>query len=292
MSSKEKLKVVIISGLSGAGKTHAADWLEDKGYYCVDNMPPELIRNFIELTAMNSAGINKAAFVVDIRSRDFYDGLVGALKYLADSPEVDYRILYMEASDQVLVKRYNETRRNHPLSQGPVTMEVVEEERTELEFIRRRADFVIDTTNMKVSQMNLEMEKYFGGAKPGKDSFVINVVAFGYKYGLPLESDVIFDVRFLPNPFYVPELKELTGNDEPVRDYVMKYKVAKDFIAEFRRMFEFLIPYYRKEGKYHLNVAFGCTGGQHRSVVLANEAARALKEDGCQVTLRHRDLQP
>lgn len=285
-----RTKIVIISGLSGAGKTHAADWLEDKGYYCIDNMPPALIRNFIELSSMNSREFLKAAFVVDIRSEDFNDGLISALNYLADSPGIEYKILFMDASDHELVNRYNETRRNHPLSNGPVSVEVVERERELLEDVRKRADYVIDTTRMKVSQMNLEMEKYFSEDEDGSGDFVINVMSFGYKHGVPLEADVIFDVRFLPNPFYVDDLRERTGNDQKVKKFVLAHEVAGDFVQEFRRMFEFLIPYYRKEGKYHLNVAFGCTGGQHRSVVMANEICRVLKEDGCRVTLSHREL--
>lgn len=285
----EKMKVVIVTGLSGAGKTNAADWFEDQGYYCVDNMPPALIRNFIDLTVYSNKQINKAAFVVDVRGGEFFTDLSECLDYLEKSEAIDCKVLFIEASDETLIKRYNETRRNHPLSEGSTTREVIEEERDKLAELRRRANFIIDTTNMKVAGFKLEMEKLFVGMEQ-ESAFAINVTSFGYKNGIPMETDLIFDMRFIPNPYYVPSLKKLTGNNKKVFQYVMKYDIAQTFASQLRVMINTIVPCYVKEGKYHLNIAFGCTGGQHRSVAMANKMSEVFEEDGYRVTLEHRDL--
>ncbi len=285
----EKMNVVIVTGLSGAGKTNAADWFEDQGYYCVDNMPPSLIRNFIELTIYSNKRIKKAAFVVDVRGGEFFDDLHDCLDDLQQFETVDCKILFIEASDETLIKRYNETRRNHPLSAGSTTREVIEQEREQLAALRSRADYIIDTTNMKVAGFKLEMEKLFVGMEP-ESSFAINITSFGYKHGIPMETDLVFDMRFIPNPYYVPSLKKLTGNNKKVFQYVMKQDIAKEFAQQLHQMIETIIPRYIKEGKYHLNIAFGCTGGQHRSVSMANHMSEVFKEDGYRVTLSHRDL--
>ena len=294
MAKNEKIQVVIISGLSGAGKTHAADWFEDKGYYCIDNMPPALIRNFLELPSMGGGGkgpaITRAAFVVDIRSSDFFDGLKACLSWLSSQEGIEHKILFMEASDRTLVKRYSETRRSHPLESGPVTIEVIERERELMEPVRRLADVVIDTSELKTAETNSRLEAYFGDSPSGGRDFVVHVMSFGYKKGIPMEADITFDVRFVPNPFYVPELKKCTGKDQAVIDYVTAQPIAEEFVDDIRKLLEKLIPFYIEEGKYHLNLAVGCTGGQHRSVVIADRIAQVLAEDGRQVSIRHRDL--
>lgn len=285
----EKMNVVIVTGMSGAGKTNAADWFEDQGYYCVDNMPPALIKNFIELTIFSNKRIRKAAFVVDVRGGEFFTDLSQCLDYLDKNETIDCKVLFIEASDETLIKRYNETRRNHPLSEGSTTRDVIEKEREQLSELRRRADFIIDTTNMKVAGFKLEMEKIFVGMKI-ESSFAVNVTSFGYKHGIPMEADLVFDMRFIPNPYYVPSLKKLTGNNKKVSQYVMRQEIAQKFIVQLRDLINTVVPCYVKEGKYHLNVAFGCTGGQHRSVAMANRMAEIFREEGYRVTLSHRDL--
>lgn len=284
----KKMNAVIVTGLSGAGKSIAADWFEDQGYYCVDNMPPALIKNFIDLTFSSDKQIEKAAFVVDVRGGEFFAELSDCLDYLKANAAIDSRVLFVEASDETLIKRYNETRRNHPLSEGSTTREVIEAEKAKLADIRRRSDYIIDTTSLKVADFKLEMEKLFAGGVT-ESTFSINITSFGYKYGIPLEADLVFDMRFITNPYYVPSLKKLTGNNKKVANYVLKNQVAQDFIAQLRVMITSMAPFYMKEGKYHLNIAFGCTGGQHRSVAMANEMARIFKEEGYRVTLRHRE---
>lgn len=285
----EKMKVVIVTGLSGAGKTNAADWFEDQGYYCVDNMPPALIKNFIELTFFSNKQINKAAFVVDVRGGEFFTDLSECLDFLQRNETIECKVLFIEASDETLIKRYSETRRNHPLSEGSTTREVIDKERDKLQTLRNRADYILDTTSMKVAQFKMEMEKLFV-AMEKESSFAINVTSFGYKHGLPMETDLVFDMRFIPNPYYVPSLKKLTGNNKKVSQYVLKHEISKEFIEQISALIDTIIPYYMKEGKYHLNMAFGCTGGQHRSVAMANEMARLFEAKGYRVTLGHRDL--
>lgn len=283
------MEIVIITGVSGSGKTKAADWFEDQGYYCVDNMPPSLIKNFIELAQTSNRTMSKAAFVVDVRGGEFFDDLNQSLTYLEKSAEVDFKILFVEASEEVLIRRYNETRRNHPLTAAAITREVIEQEKAQLKDLRDRANFIIDTTNLKVADMKMEIERFFV-KEDDRASFSMNISSFGYKNGLPIETDIVFDVRFLPNPFYVPTLKNLTGNNKKVSRYVLKYDIAKEFVDEFVNLLKKLIPHYIKEGKYHLNVAFGCTGGQHRSVTMANEVAKIFSHEGIRITLEHRDI--
>ena len=283
------MKVVIISGMSGAGKTKAADWFEDQGYYCIDNMPPALVSNFLELTSAGDTGIEKAAFVADLRGKNFFKDLETCIDNMRKADNVETTVLFIEASTDSIVHRYNETRRQHPLTGGKATREVIEKERQELEPIRKKADVVIDTTKKKVAEFNMEMNRIFLGNESGS-RFNINITSFGYKYGIPTETDMTFDMRFIPNPFYVNSLRELTGNNRKVSSYVMKFDITKDFIRQADKLINTLIPGYIKEGKYHLNIAFGCTGGHHRSVAVANEMARIFEEQGYRVTVNHRDL--
>ncbi|MCI7145976.1 MAG: RNase adapter RapZ [Clostridiales bacterium] len=281
------MKIIIVTGLSGAGKTHAMDCLEDMGYYAIDNMPPALIKNFIDM-AMSGKGIDKAAFGIDVRGGILFDDFRAALEGLKQDG-IDYKILYLEATDRALARRYNETRRDHPLAEGQTVGKGIRRERKKLEEIRKEADYIIDTSNLKTSQLAAEIENIVSA---GEDErvFVVRVMSFGYKNGMPVSADMVFDARFIPNPYYVKSLKELTGNDSKVSSYVLKHDVAQQFMASVTRMIDALIPYYRKEGKYSLNVCFGCTGGHHRSVALANELQKRLTELGIRTTVSHRDL--
>lgn len=285
----EKMKVVVVTGLSGAGKTNAMDWFEDRGFYCVDNMPPALIANFIELTKSSKKQIEKAAFVFDARGGAYFSDMKEYINLLKSDENIDCRILFIEASERTLIKRFNETRRAHPLATGSTTKEVIAAEREELKEIRDLSDYIIDTTNLKVAELKQEISKIFEEGS-GKSSFLINIKSFGYKRGVPIEADLVLDMRFIPNPYYLPSLKRLTGNNKKVSSYVLRQKVTQDFIKAELEMLEMLIPAYIKEGKYHLNIAFGCTGGQHRSVATADEVAKELRAKGYRVTLEHRDI--
>ena len=283
------MEVVIITGLSGAGKTKAADWFEDKGYYCIDNMPPALIKNFIDLAMTGKRKIQKAAFVVDIRGGQFFGDLKEVVTALTDDINVDFKILFIEASDEALIRRYNESRRSHPLSDSVITRSTIEAERERLAELRSLANYVIDTSSLKVAEMNSELDKLFE-SQTKKATFVINFMSFGYKHGMPTEADWVIDVRFIPNPYYVSSLKRLTGNNKKVAQYVMKQDVTKEFVNRIQEIITRLVPCYVKEGKYSLTVAFGCTGGQHRSVTLANEFYKIFTSQGWRVTLEHREL--
>ena len=287
MESTEKIKIIILTGLSGAGKTNAIDWFEDEGYYCVDNMPPTLIKNFLELTKASKKAIKKAAFVVDVRGGEFFDDLRDCITSLQKDPDLDCQVLFIEASPNTLVKRYNETRRNHPLAKGATTKDVIQKEIDQLREIRKMADFIIDTTGMKVSELREEIGSIFSG---GISSFMINIMSFGYKKGIPGDADLVFDMRFIPNPYYVPSLKNLSGNNKKVANYVLKQPITKVFIEETQDLIEKLIPGFKKEGKNHINMAFGCTGGRHRSVAMADHMTDTFKSLGYRVTLEHRDI--
>ncbi|MDY3239210.1 MAG: RNase adapter RapZ [Anaerovoracaceae bacterium] len=283
------MEVVIITGLSGAGKTKAADWFEDRDYYCIDNMPPALIKNFIDLALTGKKEITKAAFVIDIRGGQFLGGIEDIVGELAMDKALDFKILYIEASDQALIRRYKENRRVHPLSMAPISREIIAKEREMLAGLRSQATYIIDTSFLKVAEFNAQLDDLFNDGKE-KDSFLIDIQSFGFKKGVPQEADIVMDVRFIPNPYYVPSLKNLTGNNKKVSQYVLKHRVTQEFIESMHQMLARLIPCYVKEGKYSLCIAFGCTGGHHRSVAVANEMARIFREEGRRVTLEHRDL--
>ena len=286
----EKTKVVLITGLSGAGKTRAADWFEDHGYYCIDNMPPALIKNFLGLSTFHGDRLRKAAFVIDIRSEEFFSELDDTIAFLKAREDIEFRILFVEASVSTLIRRYNETRRNHPLSGGMASREVIEHEIELLRSLRSHADYVLDTSNMKLSEFDYNMGKLFQAEVDGPSSLTINIISFGFKYGVPQEVDEVFDMRFIPNPFYLDELRHLTGNDKPVADYVLEKDITRKFIDQLTAMVDTVAPCYLTEGKHHLNIGFGCTGGQHRSVVVANEMAEIFRRKGYRVTLEHREL--
>lgn len=282
------MKTIIVTGLSGAGKSQAMNCLEDLGYYCVDNMPPMLIDSFINLTAEGSSNFEKAAFAIDVRIGDLFSDIEKSLDELA-AKGIEYKILFLEASERVLIRRFNETRRKHPLSEGKNAVHGIRKERELMQPLRNRADYVIDTSNMKVARLWEEVKDLMTSGESEK-TFVVNIYSFGYKRGVPLSADMIFDMRFIPNPYYVKSLKPLTGNNKKVRDFVMRQDVTQEFLDKLEPMLDFLIPFYMKEGKYNLNLAFGCTGGHHRSVATANEVAERLRQKGRRVTLEHRDL--
>ena len=235
------MEVVIITGLSGAGKTKAADWFEDRDYYCIDNMPPALIKNFIDLALSGNKEITKAAFVIDIRGGQFLGGIEDIVGELAMDNGVDCKILYIEASDQALIRRYKENRRVHPLSMAPISHEIIAKEREMLAGLRSQATYIIDTSFLKVAEFNAQLDDLFNDGKE-KDSFLIDIQSFGFKKGVPQEADIVMDVRFIPNPYYVPSLKNLTGNNKKVSQYVLKHRVTQEFIESMHQMLARLIP--------------------------------------------------
>lgn len=282
------MKIVIVTGMSGAGKSTALNVLEDEGYYCVDNMPIELIPRFAELANQGKA-YNNIALGVDIRSGSALNALEGMLAEMSNR-KYNYKILYLDSSDEVLVKRYKETRRTHPLAKDDRVDKAIAQERELMSFLRSRADYIIDTTQMLTRELKQELEKIFVNENGHYSNLFVTVLSFGFKYGIPADADLVFDVRFLPNPYYIEELKPLTGNDKPIQEFVMKSDAAKQFLDKLSDLIKFLLPNYVKEGKNSLVIAIGCTGGKHRSVTLANAIADILKttEYGCKV--EHRDI--
>jgi UPF0042 nucleotide-binding protein len=282
------MRFIIVTGLSGAGKTHAIRCLEDIGYFCVDNLPPTLLPKFVDLCYQTEGKIDKIAMVIDIRGGEFFDDLFDSLHQLEEQ-NYKYEILFLEASDDVIIKRFKESRRNHPLAINKRIIDAVKEERERLAELKSKANNIIDTTNLTPRQLKEEIGHIFVEGEKF-EGIIISVISFGFKYGIPLESDIVLDVRFLPNPFYIDELKEKSGIDKEVRDYVMKWPEAKEFFGKVIDMIEFLIPYYIKEGKSHLVISIGCTGGRHRSVTVANGIYEALKNNGHRVIIDHRDI--
>lgn len=283
------MRFVIVTGMSGGGKSTAMKMLEDAGFYCADNMPVALIDKFAELLAMPNSGIQKAALGLDVRADQSFKDIKKIIASLQAS-QYSVEVLFLEASDQVLLKRYKETRRLHPLSADGDLMKGITEERNLLASIRDTADYVIDTTNLLTRELKAELDRIFVNNEK-YNSLMINIMSFGFKHGIPQEADLVFDVRFLPNPFYLDELKHKTGLDKEVQNYVMAYPEAHEFLDKLSDMISFLIPNYVKEGKYQLVVAIGCTGGQHRSVTLAGELFNRFRDQGeYGLTLRHRDV--
>lgn len=282
------MRLVIVTGMSGSGKQTAQKMMEDMGFYCVDNLPVPLIPKFVELMTEPGREMSKIVLGIDVRSGEAFEDVRKVLKELVQNG-VKYEMLFMDASDTVLLKRYKETRRLHPLSPEGSVQDGISRERKILEEVKADSDYVIDTSNLLTRELKTELDRIF--MKNEKyNNLMINIVSFGFKYGIPADADLIFDVRFLPNPFYIDELKNMTGNDLPVRDYVMSFKEAGEFLDKLDDMINFLIPNYIKEGKYQLVIGIGCTGGQHRSVTLANELYERLKNKGeYGLTIKHRD---
>ena len=283
------MRFVIVTGLSGAGKTQAIRSLEDLGYFCVDNLPPTLIPKFAEACFQTDGKINKIALVIDIRGGLFFDDLFNSLIFLKEQG-FNYEILFLDATDEVLINRYKESRRKHPLAPEGRTLTGITLERNRLKEVKDRADNIINTSSFSSRELREEINRIYGEEDQIESQLIISVVSFGFKYGVPLDSDLVFDVRFLPNPFYIPELKGFSGNDEPIKEYVLKFPETIGFLERLDDMLEFLIPNYLKEGKRQLIVSIGCTGGRHRSVTIANEIYSKLRNEGHKVNIEHRDI--
>lgn len=282
----DQLSLVIITGMSGAGKTVAIQSFEDMGYFCVDNMPPSLIPKFWELIR-ESGKVTKIALVVDLRSRSFFDEIQNMLAEIENTQLIDTKILFLDASDVELVSRYKETRRVHPMAMDGLVTEGIRKERAILEDLKVKASLVIDTTTLTPRQLREKINQEF--RYNNESGFRVEMVSFGFKYGLPIDADIVMDVRFLPNPHYIPELRPLSGCDKPVYDYVMSFEQTEKFYQSFSQLLLQIMPGYIKEGKSSLTIAIGCTGGQHRSVALTNRVGECLEENGYTVNTTHRD---
>ena len=283
------MRFVIVTGMSGAGKSTTLKTLEDIGYFCVDNLPIQLIMRCAEIAYAKDNDINNVAIGVDIRSGVYLEQLSECLQQLKES-QYDYEILFLDSNDDVLIKRYKETRRNHPLARNGRIEDGIKMERSRIAFLRKEADYIIDTTSLLTRELKAELDKIFI-ENAEYSNFIINVVSFGFKYGIPRDADLVFDVRFLPNPYYDLELRPLTGNDEAIQNFVMQFDEAKEFMNKIADLLEFLIPNYIKEGKNGLVVAIGCTGGKHRSVTLANGIYKELETLPYSVRIVHRDIE-
>ena len=283
------MRFIIVTGLSGAGKSEATNALEDMGYFCVDNLPPKLIKKFAEVCKQSQGSIDKVALVMDIRGGIFFDDLFESLSELSRE-QFRYEILFLDTSDEVLVKRFKEKRRSHPLAPGGRVITGIELERQKLREVKDKADVIIDTSKYAIKDLREEMARKFGDKEMPEKQMAITILSFGFKYGIPVDSDLVFDVRFIPNPFYIPELKPFSGNDEPVKNYVMDQIETQTFLEKANDMFEFLIPNYQKEGKRQLIISIGCTGGRHRSVAIANSIYETLHSNNHDVYVEHRDI--
>lgn len=282
------MKFVVVTGMSGGGKSTAQKMLEDVGFYCVDNLPVSLLKKFVELISAPNNENTKVALGLDVRADQSFEEVTLLLNELKQEG-YQFEILFMDADESALIKRYKESRRVHPLAEDGRIEEGVRKERKILETIRRNADYVIDTSDLLTRELKAELDRIFVQNEE-YNSLMVTVMSFGFKKGIPSDADLVFDVRFLPNPYYIEELKHMTGNDKPVRDFVMQAEEAEVFLQKLTEMVEFLIPNYVKEGKNRLVIAIGCTGGQHRSVTLANELYERMKDGGQYgMKLYHRD---
>lgn len=284
------MELLIVTGMSGSGKSVAINALEDLGYYCVDNLPPQFILPFAKLSIGTKGKEDKLALVVDARSKDVFTGLASEIGML-DENKIRYRLLFLDASDDTLLNRYKETRRKHPIMDGEITsLEVaIDIERKSFEFIRSRADYILDTTYLSSSNLKKEVTNLF--SSEDTHTMQIKTVSFGYKYGIPNDADLVFDLRYLPNPYYVPNLREKTGVDDEVFNFVMETDLAKTLFEKLIDLVEYLVPLYMEEGKSQLVIAYGCTGGKHRSVSFARKTAEYLLGKNCNVVTQHRDIE-
>lgn len=282
------MRLVIVTGLSGAGKSQVVKCLEDIGYFCVDNLPPSLIPKFVEICFQSRGKMDKIALIMDIRGGELFKDIFPGLSAIKEAG-FTYEILFLEASDDVLIKRFKESRRNHPLAPEGRIGKAIKEERAILQDIKKEANHIIDTSNLTTRQLKEEIARIFLEGK-SFEGLIISVISFGFKYGLPRDCDLVFDVRFIPNPYYISSLKKLTGKHEAVKEYVLKSGETVEFIARLSDMLEFLIPNYIKEGKSQLVIGIGCTGGKHRSVAIADSIYRILAEKQHRVVIEHRDI--
>lgn len=284
------MELLIVTGMSGSGKSSVMDVMEDIGYYCIDNIPPKLITQFVDLCRQSENGIQKIAVAVDIRSGDMFAEIFHSWQLLKSNKDVQVKVLFIEASDEVLIKRYKETRRKHPLDEkfGGNMHDAIKYEWNQLSQLREIADFYVETSNLSATELKEQIKSIFLERK--SDSLTIKIMSFGYKYGVSTESDLVFDVRCLPNPFYIPELKNHTGLENCVRDYVMGFEESQALFEKLCDLVDFLIPLYVKEGKSQLVIAFGCTGGKHRSITFAELMTEHLVKMNYKVQKYHRDI--
>lgn len=281
------MELVIITGMSGAGKTVAMQSFEDLGFYCIDNLPPELLVTFLDLMMKSENKMRRIAAVIDTRGGDLFDSLLGALDDLSRADGVSWRILFLDADDATLVRRYKESRRSHPLAEGGLPLNGIQKERELLSELRGLAKSIYNTSDLLPRKLKEKITAEFSTAQD--TLFTVNFVSFGFKHGMPIDADVVFDIRFLPNPYYVEELRPKTGLDQEVYDYVLKWGETNQLIEKLTDLFKFLIPQYKNEGKSQVVIAFGCTGGQHRSVTLAEYFGERFKEE-YKTLITHRDV--
>lgn len=286
--TKQKFQLLIITGLSGAGKTTASHFYEDAGYYCMDNVPPTLLPQFIEVCIKTNESIKKLAVVIDARGGSFFEDLSASLETLKNM-SINVSILFLEASENTLIRRFSETRRKHPLNKGGRINDDIHREKALLGEIRDKADFIIDTTSLNGRELQEQLRKFSEGLI-GPRTMSVVFVSFGFKYGVPLDCDLIFDVRFLPNPYYIDELKKLTGSDKAVKDYIFSNETAVEYGKRLLDFIEFQIPHFINEPKTRLQIGIGCTGGRHRSVAFAEYLFKNITEKGIQKSLTHRDI--
>jgi len=284
---KKGLELIVITGLSGAGRTQAMQSLEDQGFFCVDNLPPTFLVKFAELCAQSQGKVSKAAIVCDLRGGAFFSSLSEALSNL-EKEGFHLEVLFLDASDETLIRRYKESRRRHPLSPQGRVLDGIQAERQQLEELRIRADNIIDTTTLNSQQLRQRVAELFCKTD-GLDQMALSVISFGFKYGIPLDADLVMDVRFLPNPFYVETLRSLTGEHILVQEYVFGNKIAQEFMEKYLALLEYILPQYVKEGKNHLTIGIGCTGGQHRSVAIAERVGQFLRDHHYALNIKHRD---
>lgn len=285
--TSSQMKLTIITGMSGAGKTVVVQTFEDLGYYCVDNLPPTLIPKFLELMKETTNNLDKVALVIDLRSREFFDKLYDVLDFINKEDWLDEHIIFLDAEDETLVTRFKETRRAHPLDQTGLPLNGIKRERELLDELRGRAHKIIDTSKLKPKNLREQIHESYSADK--KIRFSVHFVSFGFKHGIPIDADLVFDVRFLPNPYYIEKMRPLTGLDETVANYVFKWPGTHKFNEKLLDLFRFLIPQYKNEGKSQTVIAIGCTGGQHRSVALSEYYVSELKKD-YETHITHRDL--
>jgi UPF0042 nucleotide-binding protein len=283
------MQFIVVTGMSGAGKSTTLKFLEDAGFFCVDNLPPALIGKFAEVCYGPDSELTKVALGVDVRAGSHFETLFAEIEKLK-LIGITMEIVFLESNNEILIKRFKETRRKHPLVDSGRIEDGIDLERGLLEPVKNHADIIIDTTNLLARELKLELTKALNGEQK-YNNLIITVLSFGFKYGIPSDSDLVFDVRFIPNPYYKAELRGFTGNDQVVQDFVMQWDVSKDFIDKLEDMIKFLIPNYIQEGKNQLVISIGCTGGKHRSVTLANELTHRLDSDNYSVHSHHRDIE-
>ena len=288
-SQTQDSELVIITGMSGAGKTVAIQSFEDLGFFCIDNLPPALLTTFLKLMKDSGKDMNRIAAVMDMRGGDLFDSLIGALDDMGKTDLVTPKILFLEANNETLVRRYKETRRSHPLAPAGLPLEGIAKERLLLSELKGRAQFIYNTSDLKPKELREKIQEEF--SSKDNSTFTVNVMSFGFKHGMPIDADLVFDVRFLPNPYYIEELRPKTGLDADVSGYVLKWPDTQLLIEKLADLFLFMIPQYKREGKRQLVIAFGCTGGQHRSVFLTERLANHFRSDpSFTVLVRNREL--